>query len=115
VPETALPLETTPQDVQNRLSTGEKLLLVDVREPGEFQLARIEGAELIPMRTVPAQLQRLEAASDEATLMVYCHHGVRSLNVVAWLREQGVSRCQSIAGGIDRWSLQIDPSVPRYS
>jgi rhodanese-related sulfurtransferase len=113
--ETSLPLETTPQDVQRRLAAGEKLLLVDVREPAEFQLARISRAELIPMRTVPAQLQRLEAASDEGTLIVYCHHGVRSLNVVNWLREQGVSGCQSIAGGIDRWSLQIDPSVPRYS
>jgi len=115
VPETALPLETTPQDIQRRIAAGERLLLVDVREPAEFQLASILGAELIPMRTVPAQLQHLEAAADDATLIVYCHHGVRSLNVVSWLREQGVSGCQSMAGGIDRWSLQIDPSVPRYS
>lgn len=113
--EPALPLETSPQDIQLRLAAGEKLLLVDVREPTEFQVARIAGAELIPMRTVPAQLQRLEAASDEATLIVYCHHGVRSLNVVSWLREQGLTGCQSMAGGIDRWSLQIDPSIPRYS
>ena len=115
MPETALPLETTPQDIQRRIAAGERLLLVDVREPAEFQLASILGAELIPMRTVPAQLQHLEAAADDATLIVYCHHGVRSLNVVSWLREQGVSGCQSMAGGIDRWSLQIDPSVPRYS
>ena len=115
MPETALPLETTPQDVQRRIAAGEKLRLVDVREPAEFQVARILGAELIPMRTVPAQLQHLEAAADDATLIVYCHHGVRSLNVVSWLREQGVTGCQSMAGGIDRWSLQIDPSVPRYS
>ena len=81
----------------------------------EFQAARISGADLIPMRTIPAQVQRLEAATDGATLIVYCHHGIRSLNVVNWLREQGVSGCQSMAGGIDRWSLEIDPSVPRYS
>ena len=111
----ALLLETTPQDIQRRLAVGEKLLLIDVREPVEFQIARIPGAELIPMHTVPAQLQHLEAAADDATLIVYCHHGVRSLNVVNWLREQGISGCQSMAGGIDRWSLQIDPSVPRYS
>lgn len=111
----ALPVETTPQDISRRLNAGEKLLLIDVREPHEFQLARIRGAELIPMRSVPAQLERLDAAGDEATLIVYCHHGVRSLNVVNWLREQGVSGCQSMAGGIDRWSLEIDPSVPRYS
>ena len=115
MPETPLPIETSPQDIQRRLTAGEKLLLVDVREPAEFQVARIAGAELIPMRTVPAQLQRLEAAADDAMLIVYCHHGVRSLNVVNWLREQGISGCQSMAGGIDRWSLQIDPSVPRYS
>ena len=115
MPDAALPIETTPQDIQRRLAAGEKLLLIDVREPNEFQAARISDAELIPMRTIPAQLPRLEAASDDATLIVYCHHGIRSLNVVNWLREQGVSGCQSMAGGIDRWSLEIDPSVPRYS
>src|SRR5215471_2285611 len=69
-PEPPLPIETTPQDIQRRLAACEKLLLVDVREPAEFQVARIAGAKLIPMRTVPAQLQRLEAAADEATLIV---------------------------------------------
>jgi len=115
VADPALPIETTPQDIQRRLAACEKLLLIDVREPNEFQAARISNAELIPMRTIPAQLQRLEAAGDDATLIVYCHHGIRSLNVVNWLREQGVPGCQSMAGGIDRWSLEIDPSVPRYS
>jgi len=111
----ALPLEITPQDVKRRVEAGEWLTLIDVREPPEFQTARIAGAELIPMRTVPAELQRLDAAADDSTLVVFCHHGVRSLNVVNWLREQGVASCQSMAGGIDRWSLEIDPSVPRYS
>jgi rhodanese-related sulfurtransferase len=113
--ETTLPFEIAPQEVQRRLQAGEKFALVDVREPGEFQLARINGAELIPMRTVPAELSRLDAQADETPLIVFCHHGVRSLNVVNWLREQGVGACQSMAGGIDRWSLEIDPSVPRYS
>ncbi|HTS51410.1 MAG TPA: rhodanese-like domain-containing protein [Bryobacteraceae bacterium] len=111
----ALPLEITPQDVKRRVEAGERLTLIDVREPPEFQTARIAGAELIPMRTVPAELQRLDAAADDSTLVVFCHHGVRSLNVVNWLRQQGVASCQSMAGGIDRWSLEIDPSVPRYS
>ena len=111
----ALPIEIAPQDVERRRKAGEKLFLVDVREPSEFALARIEGAELVPMRTVPAELSRLDALTDQGALIVYCHHGVRSLNVVNWLREQGVSACQSMAGGIHRWSLEIDPSVPRYS
>lgn len=112
--DTPLPLEITPQEVQQRLQAGEKLALVDVREPNEFHLARIRGAELIPMQTVPAELSRLDARADDSLLIVMCHHGVRSLNVVNWLRGQGVAACQSMAGGIDRWSLQIDPSVPRY-
>jgi rhodanese-related sulfurtransferase len=111
----ALPLEITPQEVQRRLQAGEKLKLIDVREPGEFQVSRIEGAELVPMRSVPAELSRLDAEADDAPLIVFCHHGVRSLNVVHWLREQGVEACQSMAGGIDRWSLEIDLAVPRYS
>ena len=112
--ETQLPLEITPLEVQRRLEAGEKLALIDVREPTEFQLAGIDGAELIPMQTVPAELSRLDAQADETPLIVFCHHGVRSLNVVHWLREQGVAACQSMSGGIDRWSLEIDPSVPRY-
>jgi rhodanese-related sulfurtransferase len=108
-------MEISPRDVQQRLAEGEKLFLIDVREPNEFALARIEGGELIPMRTVPAELSRLDGQADQGTLIVYCHHGVRSLNVVNWLRQQGVDGCQSMAGGIDRWSIEIDPTVPRYS
>ena len=110
----APPLEVDPQEVKRRLDSSEKLHLIDVREPHEFALAKIEGAALIPMRAVPGELQDLEARANEGTLIVYCHHGVRSLNVVNWLREQGISACQSMAGGIDAWSLRVDQSVPRY-
>jgi rhodanese-related sulfurtransferase len=110
-----VPHEITPQDVKRRLDAGEKLHLIDVREPYEHMQARIEPSELIPMRSVPGELQSLEARSDTADLIVFCHHGVRSLNVVLWLREQGIESCQSMTGGIDAWSLHIDPSVPRYS
>ena len=110
-----LPFEITPQEVHQRVVAGEKIILIDVREPSEFAIAHISGAELIPMRQVPAELSRLEGQADVATLIVYCHHGVRSLNVVNWLRQQGGDACQSMAGGIDRWSLEIDPNVPRYS
>jgi len=87
--------------------------LIDVREPFEVQQAAIAGAELIPMRDVPKSLGALE--DEENPIIVFCHHGMRSLQVVGWLREQGVDNCLSMAGGIDRWSLEIDPKVPRYS
>jgi rhodanese-related sulfurtransferase len=108
----SLSLEITPREVKERLDSGEKLRLVDVREPFEFQQAHIDGSELIPMRTVPQALPSLEA--EDAPLIVFCHHGMRSLQVVSWLRERGVEECVSMAGGIDRWSLEIDSTVPRY-
>jgi rhodanese-related sulfurtransferase len=114
VSETTLPIEVSPQDVQRRIDAGEPLALIDVREPEEFAITRIDGATLIPMREIPASLQQLEARADEATLIVFCHHGVRSLNVAHWLREQGVPACQSMAGGIDAWSTLVDPAVSRY-
>lgn len=105
-------MEIDPKEVKRRLDAGEKIRLLDVREPFEHQQSRIEGAELIPMRTVPQSLDSLRAAPEP--LVVFCHHGMRSMQVVEWLRGQGLEDCQSMAGGIDRWSLQIDPSVPRY-
>ncbi len=104
-------LEITPVEVKARLDRGEHIRLVDVREPEEHAICQIAGAELIPMRTIPQHLQDLD---DDRTICVFCHHGVRSLSVVDWLRRQGVENCQSMAGGIDRWSLEIDPGVRRY-
>jgi rhodanese-related sulfurtransferase len=114
VPPSIAPMEITPREVKRRLDAGEQLRLIDVREPREYQTARLDGAELIPMRDIPAALARLDDP-DGAPLIVICHHGVRSLQVVNWLREQGVAGCQSMTGGIERWSREIDPSVPRYS
>lgn len=107
-------LELRPADVMARLQNDDSIALIDVRQPEEFALAHIEGAELLPMDSVPGQLQRLEAAADTRDLAVICHHGVRSLNVVVWLRRQGIENCFSVAGGIDRWSCEADPTVPRY-
>jgi adenylyltransferase/sulfurtransferase len=104
-------LEVTPADMKLRLDRGEKLLLVDVREPWEFEICRIPGAKLIPMGSIPANLQALDADED---VICYCHHGMRSLDVAVWLRGQGVERAKSLAGGIERWSLEIDPGVQRY-
>jgi rhodanese-related sulfurtransferase len=105
-------MEITPREVRRRLDEGEQVRLIDVREPHEYQVARIEGAELIPMRNIPSALPSLD--TGETPLIVYCHHGIRSLNVVSWLRQQGVENSLSMAGGIERWSLEVDPSVPRY-
>ena len=104
-------LEITPAEVKRRLDQGQKLLLIDVREPWEFDICNIAGAKLIPMGTVPANLQALDTDDD---IVIYCHRGMRSLDVAVWLRGQGVERAKSLAGGIERWSLEIDPKVPRY-
>jgi rhodanese-related sulfurtransferase len=66
------------------------------------------------MNTVPESVNSLEEKADSGTLIVFCHHGVRSANVVNWLRGQGITAAQSMAGGIDSWSTDVDPSVPRY-
>ena len=104
-----VPLEISPTEVKQHMGT---LTLIDVREPAEHQLCQIPGARLIPMRTIPEQLKRLEELPGP--LIIFCHHGVRSLRVVEWLREQGLTDCQSMAGGIEAWSLMVDRSVPRY-
>jgi len=104
-------LEISVAELQKRKNSGDTLLLIDVREPWEYEICRIAGAQLVPMRTIPANLQQLDVDLD---VVCYCHHGQRSLEVAAWLRAQGVETAQSLAGGIDRWSLEIDPSVPRY-
>lgn len=109
-----LPFELSPKEAQERLSGSDKVFLIDVRQPEEYQLARIEGAELIPMDSIPSRLRHLEELASQAPLIVYCHHGIRSARVVSWLRSEGVAACQNLAGGIDRWSLEVDPSIRRY-
>jgi rhodanese-related sulfurtransferase len=105
--------EIEPAEAEKQIS-GKKAILLDVREPEEFAVAHLDNSVLMPMQSIPAQLQRVEQIADENTLLVLCHHGVRSLQVVAWLRGQGIANCYSVMGGIDRWSRELDPSVPRY-
>lgn len=103
--------EITVQQASELLQEG-KARLIDVREPWEFSTAKIEGSLAMPMGDVPARAHQ-ELDPDER-LLVLCHHGARSLSVTNWLRQQGFEAAQSVAGGIEAWSLQIDPSVPRY-
>lgn len=104
-------LQIEPRDLKARLDGGEKLVLVDVRHPWEHEICRIEGAELIPLNVLGEHVVRLESACE---VVLYCHHGIRSLDAAVWLRGQGVEGARSMAGGIDRWSQEIDPGVPRY-
>ncbi len=104
-------LEITPVEVRDRLARGEKILLVDVREPWENERCRIEGSRLIPMGSIPSNLQLLDGDEE---VICYCHHGMRSMDVANWLRGQGIASAKSMAGGIDRWSTEVDPKIPRY-
>ncbi len=109
-----LPLEIGPLELSRKLQLGEQVRLIDVREPHEHAICRIEGAELIPMRSITQQLKSLQAKSAEGTLVFYCHHGQRSLQVASWLRQRGIAACQSLQGGIDRWAASVDPGIKRY-
>jgi rhodanese-related sulfurtransferase len=104
-------IEIEPREVRQMFARGEEFLLVDVREPWEYDTARIEGSMLVPLREIPGNVARLAGAER---LVLYCHHGIRSLDAAAWLRSQGISGARSMAGGIDRWSIEVDPNVPRY-
>jgi rhodanese-related sulfurtransferase len=104
-------IQITPKEVSERIARGDKLLLVDVRDPWEFSLCKIPGATLIPLGSLPTSLNTLLDADE---VICYCHHGMRSLDAAVWLRRQGVEGAKSMAGGIDRWSTEIDSRVPRY-
>jgi rhodanese-related sulfurtransferase len=104
--------EITPEEVKSKLDQSEEFILLDVREPWEFETASITGATLLPMGDVPSRAH--QELDPENHIVVVCHHGVRSLNVTAWLRQQGFERAQSMQGGIDAWSRRVDGSVPLY-
>jgi rhodanese-related sulfurtransferase len=91
---------------------GAQPILLDVREAWEFDAARIEGSTLMPMGDVPGRA--FQELDPEAHIVTICHHGMRSLNVAVWLRNQGFENAQSLRGGIDAWAADIDPAVPRY-
>ncbi len=104
-------LQIQPRELKQRLDRGDDFLLVDVRELWEHEMCRIEGARLIPMSALAANLALFEQAEE---VVLYCHYGNRSLDAAAWLRAQGVERAKSLIGGIERWAKEIDPRVPRY-
>jgi len=108
----AYPLEITVEEAHRLLTeTPGRVHLVDVREPFEHELARIAGAELIPMRQIPENMSELPT---DKHLLIHCHHGGRSLRVTQYLRAQGFPAVSNIEGGIQAWSQRIDPTVPTY-
>ena len=101
----------TVQELKDRLDKGDKVFLLDVREPHEFSMAKIEGSTLIPLGTLPQSLNQLDPADE---IVALCHKGMRSADAVGFLLQQGFSNVKNLIGGIDAWSVEIDHSVPRY-
>ena len=101
----------TPSDFVERRKAGEELLLLDVREPRELAIASVPGAVHIPMAQVPGRLDELDRQQH---IVVICHSGGRSQAVVGFLKHQGFENVSNLAGGITRWSREVDPSIPVY-
>lgn len=101
----------TPAELKRRLDAGEDLVLLDVREPEELALCRIEGSIAIPMGEL--SLRHVELDPERPTVCV-CHHGVRSAHVAAALVRLGFEKLYNLTGGVDRWAHEVDPGMPRY-
>jgi len=110
-PESGDGVEISARDLQHERARKPNLLLIDVREPLEAEIAHIEGARLIPLRELPGRLAELPGHGEIVTL---CHHGPRSLKAREILKGAGFSSVRSLAGGIDAWSQEVDDTVPRY-
>jgi adenylyltransferase/sulfurtransferase len=104
------PIEVAPSTVAAELRER-AIALLDVREPVEWEIARLPGARLVPLQTLPSAVNSLDPSAD---IVVYCHHGMRSAAAVEWLLERGFARVRNLAGGIDRWSIEVDATVRRY-
>ena len=104
-------LEISPQELKQRLDTDDSLLLLDVREPSEYDIVHLEGARLIPLNTLPHHIDSLPADQE---IVVYCHHGTRSLYATAYLHQNGFRDAKNLTGGIDQWAAEIDPTLTRY-
>src|SRR6202161_1698981 len=104
-------MEVAPREVKEKLARGEKILFVDVREQWEYDTSHIEGSVLIPLREIPANLPRLESADE---VILFCHHGMRSMDAAALVRSQGVAGGRAVGGGGGLRCTVIDPNIARY-
>ncbi len=103
--------EITPEELKSKLDNGEDIILIDVREPHEWEINRIYGSKLIPLSKLPEKVNELDQTRE---IIFYCKMGGRSARAVQFLRELGFTRVKNLAGGIDAWIEKIDPSMPRY-
>lgn len=104
--------QIAPRELQAIIERGDRVCLIDVREPWEHARAALEPSLLIPLDQLASRAQI--AVPDGALVVTYCHHGIRSLKAAAFLEGLGITPVASLAGGIDGWSVEIDPRVPRY-
>jgi adenylyltransferase/sulfurtransferase len=103
--------EIGARELAERQKRGDDIDLIDVREPHEWEIARIPGARLIPLNSLPAHLSELESSRE---IVLHCHHGQRSMRALELLHQSGFRKLKNLRGGIDSWSQQVDPTVPRY-
>lgn len=103
-----------PKQLSEKLKSGEKLNLIDVREPLEFEIARIEEAKLLPLSRFSEWIGEIISAKEKQIIVVMCHHGIRSAQVCAYLAQNGFENVFNLEGGIDSWSMEVDEKVPRY-
>ncbi|HXZ87214.1 MAG TPA: rhodanese-like domain-containing protein [Candidatus Binataceae bacterium] len=103
--------EIGPVELKQRLAHGDRLTILDVREPEEIAIAEFPGAMHVPMGDVPSRLMELD---PDAEWVVICHHGIRSAQVATYLARMGFERVWNLSGGIDAWALAVDPRTPRY-
>ncbi len=103
--------DLTVQQLDERRRRGDDFVLMDVRQPEEWRIAHVEGAVLVPLATLPARAHEFDRDRE---IVLMCHHGGRSQQALQFLRRQGFTRLKNLSGGIDAWSLKVDPSVPRY-
>jgi adenylyltransferase/sulfurtransferase len=104
-------VEITPRDLQARLERGEQLQLIDVRERFEWDVARLPGARLVPFGTLPEALETLDR---DRAVIVYCKAGTRGRVAASYLADAGFQRVANLAGGIARWSQEVDPTLRPY-
>lgn len=102
----------TVEELKAKQDAGDKFRLIDVREPSEYRVARIEGADLKPLGQITQWAQELSEKGEE--IILHCHHGMRSDRACQYLASQGFTNVKNLIGGIDEWSLKVDSSVARY-